>query len=64
MFVLINMFLFGKILGVWVEGILRQSADVDEVEQRVRDYERGSLLSSSFSFAHHIFISVVSQLIC
>lgn len=27
--------------GVRVEGILRQSADVDEVERRVRDYEQG-----------------------
>lgn len=28
--------------GVRVEGILRQSADVDEVEKRVRDYEQGT----------------------
>jgi len=27
--------------GVGVEGILRQSADVEDVERRVRDYEQG-----------------------
>lgn len=27
--------------GLGVEGILRQSADVDEVERRLRDYEVG-----------------------
>jgi hypothetical protein len=28
-------------VGVKVEGILRQSADVEEVKRRVRDYEKG-----------------------
>jgi hypothetical protein len=27
--------------GVGVEGILRQSADVEDVERRVREYEQG-----------------------
>jgi hypothetical protein len=31
-------------LGVKVEGILRQSADVEEVKRRVRDYEKGDFL--------------------
>ena len=31
-----------NISGVRVEGILRQSADVDEVEKRVHDYEQGT----------------------
>lgn len=29
------------ILGVKVEGILRQAADVDDVERRIREYEQG-----------------------
>lgn len=29
--------------GAKVEGILRQSADVDDVENRVREYEQGLL---------------------
>lgn len=33
--------------GVKTEGILRQAADVDEVEYRVREYEQGS----TFTFA-------------
>lgn len=28
-------------IGANVEGILRQAADVDEVERRVREYEQG-----------------------
>jgi hypothetical protein len=31
-------------LGVKVEGILRQSADVEEVKRRIRDYEKGDFL--------------------
>jgi hypothetical protein len=31
-------------VGVKVEGILRQSADVEEVKRRVRDYEKGHFL--------------------
>jgi hypothetical protein len=31
-------------VGVKVEGILRQSADVEEVKRRVQDYEKGELL--------------------
>ena len=31
-----------KISGVKVEGVLRQSADVDDVDQRIRDYEQGT----------------------
>ena len=31
-------------LGVKIEGILRQSADVEEVKRRVRDYEKGDFL--------------------
>jgi hypothetical protein len=30
-------------VGVGVEGILRQSADVEDVERRVLDYEQGRL---------------------
>lgn len=33
--------IFYLLTGVKVEGILRQAADVDEVERRVRDYEQG-----------------------
>ncbi|MCO5595651.1 hypothetical protein L7F22_049696 [Adiantum nelumboides] len=40
--------------GVGVEGILRQSADVDEVEQRVRDYEQGKIHFSPDEDAHVI----------
>lgn len=29
--------------GIKVEGILRQSADVEEVDQRVQEYEQGFL---------------------
>jgi hypothetical protein len=28
-------------VGIKVEGILRQSADVEEVKRRIRDYEKG-----------------------
>ena len=39
-------------VGVKVEGILRQSADVEEVKRRVRDYEKGDffLLNLLFSY--------------
>eukprot|EP00250_Pteridium_aquilinum_P012767 c20929_g1_i2 orf=1058-3787(+) len=40
--------------GVGVEGILRQSADVDEVEQRVRDYEQGKTQFGPNEDAHVI----------
>lgn len=29
--------------GVKIEGILRQAADVDDVEHRIREYEQGLL---------------------
>lgn len=35
------------VAGTKVEGILRQSADVEEVERRVQDYEQGSFLPNS-----------------
>uniref|UniRef100_A0A0D6QZ37 Rho-GAP domain-containing protein n=1 Tax=Araucaria cunninghamii TaxID=56994 RepID=A0A0D6QZ37_ARACU len=38
--------------GVKVEGILRQAADVDEVDQRVREYEQGRNEFSSDEDAH------------
>ncbi|KAL5558521.1 hypothetical protein UlMin_034732 [Ulmus minor] len=38
--------------GVKVEGILRQAADVDEVERRVRDYEQGKNEFSPEEDAH------------
>ena len=37
-------------VGVKVEGILRQSADVEEVKRRVRDYEKGD-----FFLLNHLF---------
>ncbi|CAL5045122.1 unnamed protein product [Urochloa decumbens] len=40
--------------GVKVEGILRQSADVEEVKRRVRDYEKGKNEFSSEEDAHVI----------
>ncbi|XP_015886013.3 rho GTPase-activating protein REN1 isoform X1 [Ziziphus jujuba] len=40
--------------GVKVEGILRQAADVDEVEKRVRDYEQGKVDFSPDEDAHVI----------
>ncbi len=33
--------------GVGVEGILRQSADVDDVDRRVKEYEQGVCTSES-----------------
>ena len=36
--------------GIKVEGILRQSADVEEVKRRVREYEQGK-----FAFVGYIF---------
>lgn len=39
-----------------MEGILRQSADVEDVERRVRDYEQGSFIIV-FIF---VFLDVVS----
>ncbi|XP_015691270.1 rho GTPase-activating protein REN1-like isoform X2 [Oryza brachyantha] len=40
--------------GVKVEGILRQSADVEEVKRRVRDYEKGKIEFSQEEDAHVI----------
>ncbi|KAH7425149.1 hypothetical protein KP509_11G041800 [Ceratopteris richardii] len=40
--------------GVGVEGILRQSADVDEVERRVREYEKGKIHFGPDEDAHVI----------
>ena len=37
-----------KISGVKVEGVLRQSADVDDVDQRIRDYEQGTYYSAKY----------------
>lgn len=36
------LFIHLPISGVKVEGILRQAADVDDVERRIREYEHGS----------------------
>lgn len=36
-----NLIIWWKSIGVKVEGILRQAADVDDVESRVREYEQG-----------------------
>lgn len=54
--------------GIKVEGILRQSADVEEVEQRVHEYEQGRLwcnlatvlifLVSHASLSFHSFASL------
>lgn len=43
--------------GTKIEGILRQSADVEEVERRVQEYEQGTnnlcqLVSLQLSFKH------------
>lgn len=55
--------------GTRVEGILRQSADVEEVDSRVRDYEQGNnivrhcfLLSSTLHLNHQhlIFLPYIS----
>ncbi|KAJ1383913.1 Rho GTPase-activating protein domain [Sesbania bispinosa] len=40
--------------GVKVEGILRQAADVDDVENRVREYEQGKIEFSKEEDAHVI----------
>lgn len=40
--------------GIKVEGILRQSADVEEVERRVREYEQG--MSSLLEFYNFYII--------
>lgn len=37
----INFIFFNFSLGTKVEGILRQSADVEEVDRRVQEYEQG-----------------------
>lgn len=37
----VHRFLILVDVGVGVEGILRQSADVEDVERRVRDFEQG-----------------------
>ncbi len=36
--------------GVGVEGILRQCADVDDVDRRVKEYEQGTCDSESLKF--------------
>lgn len=40
--------------GVKVEGVLRQSADVDDVDQRIRDYEQGKIQFGIDEDAHVI----------
>ncbi|XP_030528466.1 rho GTPase-activating protein REN1 [Rhodamnia argentea] len=40
--------------GIKIEGILRQAADVDDVEHRIRDYEQGSTEFSAEEDAHVI----------
>ncbi|KAG0559455.1 hypothetical protein KC19_10G106200 [Ceratodon purpureus] len=45
---------FIETYGAGVEGILRQSADVEDVERRVRDYEQGRNLFSPDEDAHVI----------
>jgi hypothetical protein len=42
--------------GVRVEGILRQSADVDDVDQRVKEYEQGACSSESPQISCGIFL--------
>lgn len=37
-----------NVAGTKVEGILRQSADVEEVERRVQDYEQGPFCLSCY----------------
>ena len=39
-------------VGVKVEGILRQSADVEEVKRRVRDYEKGDFFLLNLLFCY------------
>jgi hypothetical protein len=36
--------------GVGVEGILRQCADVDDVDRRIKEYEQGMCDSESLKF--------------
>ncbi|GAB2271411.1 hypothetical protein Dimus_006249 [Dionaea muscipula] len=43
---------FIEVHGVKVEGILRQAADVEEVERRVREYEQGKIEFSPGEDAH------------
>ena len=44
-------------VGVKVEGILRQSADVEEVKHRFHDYEKGDFLWLTFFFLFKMFVS-------
>ena len=39
-------------VGVKVEGILRQSADVEEVKRRIRDYEKGDFFGLNLFFSY------------
>ncbi|XP_059636378.1 rho GTPase-activating protein REN1 [Cornus florida] len=45
---------FTEVHGVKVEGVLRQAADVDDVERRVREYEQGKCEFSPQEDAHVI----------
>eukprot|EP00250_Pteridium_aquilinum_P008375 c17899_g1_i1 orf=529-3237(+) len=45
---------FIELYGVKVEGVLRQSADVDDVDQRIRDYEQGRIQFGKEEDAHVI----------
>ncbi|KAL6983150.1 Rho GTPase-activating protein ren1 [Sarracenia purpurea var. burkii] len=45
---------FVEVHGVKVEGILRQAADVDDVEHRIREYEQGKINFSPEEDAHVI----------
>jgi len=38
--------------GVKVEGILRQSADVEEVKRRIQDYEKGDFFGLNLLFSY------------
>jgi hypothetical protein len=37
-----------RLTGIKVEGILRQAADVDDVEHRIKEYEQGKFIQISF----------------
>jgi hypothetical protein len=39
-------------VGVKVEGILRQSADVEEVKRRIQDYEKGDFFGLNLFFSY------------
>lgn len=46
-------------LGVKVEGILRQSADVEEVKRRIQDYEKGDFFGLNLLFSYLGYLRLV-----